>query len=58
MTEHTENIRERYGPYSKKKVKKHPHVKEGRFLKRSYDWLKWKVTNVGDFSFRHPCLEQ
>ena len=46
----------RYGPYPKKKEKKRTHFKEGRFLKRSYDWLKWKITDLGDFSFRHPCL--
>jgi len=47
----------RYGPYPKKKEKKCSHFKEGRFLKKSYDWLKWKITDSGDFSFRRPCLE-
>ncbi len=47
----------RYGPYPKKREKKRPHVKEGRFLKKSYDWLGWKITELGDFSFRRPCIE-
>jgi hypothetical protein len=46
----------RYGPYPKKKEKKRSHFKEERFLKRSHDWLKWKITDLGDFSFRYPCL--
>ena len=46
----------RYGPYSKKREKKRIH-KEGSFLKKSYDWLKWKITELGDFSYRLPCLE-
>ncbi|NWF94090.1 MAG: hypothetical protein HXY46_14410 [Syntrophaceae bacterium] len=47
----------RYGPYSRKKGKKRSHLREEKFLKRSYDWLKWKITESGDFSFRRPCLE-
>lgn len=53
----SESIWERYGPYPKKKEKKRIKVKEGKFLKRTYDWLKWKVDHVGDLSFRRPCLE-
>jgi hypothetical protein len=48
---------ERYGPYPKKKAKKQVHSKEGKLLKRSYDWLKWKVADLGDFSFHRPCLD-
>lgn len=47
----------RYGPHPKKKGRKRPHSKEQGFLK-SYDWLKWKITHLGDFSFRRPCLDQ
>jgi hypothetical protein len=51
------NIHERYGPYAKKKEKKRVRPKEGRFLKRSYEWLKWKVEKIGEFNIHHPCLE-
>jgi hypothetical protein len=57
MTEHTENIRERYGPYPKKKGKKN-RMKEGRLFKRTYEWVKWKMADIGSFSFHRPCLEQ
>ena len=48
---------ERYGPYPKKKAKKRVHPEEGKLLKRSYDWLKWKIADLGDFSYHRPCLE-
>jgi hypothetical protein len=48
---------ERYGPYPKKKAKKQVHLKEGKLLKRSYDWLKWKIADLGDFSYHRPCLD-
>jgi hypothetical protein len=48
---------ERYGVYPKKKGKKKAHLKEGKFLKRSTDWLKWKVADLGDYSFHRPCLD-
>ena len=57
MSGHTENIRERYGPYSKKRERKRPRTKEGRFLKKTYEWLKWKTADIGRFSFHRPCLE-
>jgi len=46
----------RYGPYPKKKEKKH-HFRGAQFLERSYEWLKWKNTYVGDSSFHRPCME-
>jgi hypothetical protein len=58
MTEHTENIRERYGPYPKKKEKKKNRMKEGQLFKRTYEWVKWKMADIGSFSFHRPCLEQ
>lgn len=51
------NPGERYGPYSKKKGKKRVQPKEGGFLRRSSEWIKWKVTISGDSSFYLPCLE-
>jgi hypothetical protein len=53
----SEGIKERYGPYPKKKERKHVRVKEGRFLKKTYDWLKWKIADSGGVSFHHPCLD-
>lgn len=53
----SENIRERYGPYPKKKERKKSRMKEGSFLKKTYEWMKWKIENTGNFSFRRPCLE-
>jgi hypothetical protein len=50
-------IKERYGPYPKKKERKHVRVKEGRFLKKTYDWLKWRIADNGGASFHHPCLD-
>jgi len=54
----SESINERYGPYSKKKEKKPVRFKEGPFLKRTYEWLKWKITSIGGFDYHTPCLEQ
>jgi len=54
----TENIYQRYGPYSKKKEKKKNPTKEGGFFKKTYEWVKWKKTDIGSFSFHRPCLEQ
>jgi hypothetical protein len=51
------SIREQYKPYSRKKEKKGGRFKEGQFLKRTYEWLKWKLVQIGDFSFHKPCLE-
>ena len=48
---------ERYGPYPKKRRKKQVKSQEGRLVKRSYEWLKWKIFDQGGFSFRLPCLE-
>jgi len=54
----SENVRKRYSPYQKKKGKKTVWPKEGQFLKQSFEWLKWKVIQIGDYSFHKPCLEQ
>ncbi|GEM_PF-700801 len=51
------DIRERYGPYPKRKAKSRLPLKEGRFLKRSYEWLKWKIIDLKGISFHLPCLE-
>ena len=53
----SENIHERYGPYPKKKEKKRIRSKEERLLKRSFEWLKWKIDKVGEMTIHHPCLE-
>jgi hypothetical protein len=52
-----ENVKERYSTYPRKKEKKPVRPKEGEFLKRSFEWLKWKVIQIGDYSFHKPCLE-
>jgi len=52
------NIHERYGPYSKKKEKKRNPKEEGGFIKKTYEWMKWKMAGIGSFSFHRPCLEQ
>ena len=52
-----DNLRERYGPYPKKKEKKRIRTKESSFLKRSYDWLKWRPEKIGGMIIYHPCLE-
>jgi len=54
----SESLKERYTSYPKKKEKKRVRSKEGPFLKRSFEWLKWKLIQGGDFSFHKPCLEQ
>jgi hypothetical protein len=51
-------IQDRYGPYPKAKEKKRIRLKEDQFLKRSYEWLKWKMIDLGGFSFHIPCLER
>lgn len=53
----SENIHERYGPYPKKKGKKKIRTNGGPFLKRTFEWLKWKVDRVGGMSIYRPCLE-
>ncbi len=53
------SLKEPYGHYHPKKKGKRPvRMKEEKLLKRSYEWLKWKVVQIGDFSFHKPCLEQ
>jgi hypothetical protein len=52
------SIREPYGPYPKNKEKKRVRFKEGQFFKRTYEWLKWKITNIGGVAYHTPCLEQ
>jgi len=54
----SKDIKERYSTYPKKKEKKLVRPKEERFLKRSFEWLKWQVIQIGDYSFHKPCLEQ
>ncbi len=53
----SENIHERYGPNRKKKGKRRANLKEGRFFKKTYEWLKWRIAEVGSFSFHRPCLD-
>jgi len=53
----SDGIKEGYGPYPKKKTKKRVRVKEERFLKRTYDWLKWKRADNGGVSFYRTCLD-
>jgi hypothetical protein len=53
-----DTIMERYRPYPRKKEKKPVQFKEGIFLKRTYEWLKWKITNIGGFAYHTLCLEQ
>jgi hypothetical protein len=48
----------RYGPYPKKKEKGRVRVKEGGFLEKSFEWLKWTLIQIGDFSFHKPCLQR
>jgi hypothetical protein len=52
------NIRKSYGPYSKNKKKTPIQFKERRFLQRTYEWLKWKITDIGGFAYHTPCLEK
>jgi hypothetical protein len=40
------SIREQYKPYSRKKEKKGGRFKEGQFLKRTYEWLRWKLVQI------------
>jgi len=47
-----------YGPYPKKKERRHVRVREGGFLEKSFEWLKWKLIQIGDFSFYMPYLQQ
>jgi len=54
----SEKVRERYSAYQKKKGRKTVSPKEGQFLKQTFEWLKWKVIQIGDYSFHKPCLEQ
>jgi hypothetical protein len=42
----------------KNQKKKPVRFKEGAFLKRTYDWLKWKITNIGGFAYHTPYLEK
>ena len=51
------NVKERYSTYPKKKGKKPVRPNEEQFLKRSFEWLKWKVIQIGRYSFHKPCLE-
>ena len=53
----SENFTDRYSAYQKKKGEKTVWPKEGQFLKQSFEWLKWKVIQIGDDLFYKPCLE-
>jgi hypothetical protein len=53
----SENMKERYTTYPKKKEKKQARLKEGDFLRGSFEWLKWKLIHTGNLSFHKPCLE-
>lgn len=53
----SESIWERYGPYPKGTGKKRNRMKEGWFLRRTYEWLKWKIIDLNGISFHLPCLE-
>jgi hypothetical protein len=50
-------MKDRYGPYPKKKEKKQISQKERRILQRSYEWLKWEVLERGGIIFHIPCSE-
>ena len=54
----TGDLYQRGGHYPKKKEKKKSRGKERGFLERTYEWVKWKKTEIGSFSFHRPCLEQ
>ena len=53
----SDGFKERYGPYPKKKERKHARVKEAGFLKKTYDWLKRKRSDRGGVSLYRPCLD-
>jgi hypothetical protein len=53
-----ESFKERYASYPKTKERKRVRFKEGRFLQRTYEWLKWKITRVGGFAYHTPYLKQ
>lgn len=52
------DLKARYSTYPKKKEKKQVLRQEGSFRKRSFEWLKWQLIQIKDFSFYKPCLEQ
>lgn len=52
-----DNLRERYEPYPKKKENKRIRTTESSFLKRSYNWLKWRSEKIGGMIIYRPCLE-
>jgi len=54
----SDTVRERYRPYPTKKEKKGIGFEEGQFLKRTYEWLKWKLIQRGDSWFHKPYLEK
>ena len=54
----SDTVVERRRPNTKKKGKKPVRVKEAAFLKKTYEWLRWRITNTGDFTYHTPCLEQ
>lgn len=53
-----DGLRERYSTYPKKKEKKRASWRDEHFLSRSFEWLKWKLIRIGDFSFHKPCLKE
>jgi hypothetical protein len=48
----------RYSIHPEKKKKKRVPLIEDHFLKRSFEWLKWRLIEAGDFNFHKPCLEK
>ena len=52
------NVENRHRVPPKKKEKKQTRLQETRFLKKSCEWLKWRVPDRERFLFWIPCLEQ
>jgi hypothetical protein len=52
-----DSLKERYGPYPKKKERKKIRKDESSFLKKSYNWLKWRSDKIGEITIYHPCLQ-
>jgi hypothetical protein len=50
-------IRDRYGPYRRRREKKEAKTKGKGPFERRYQWLHWKILEEGGFSFRVPCLD-
>ena len=46
-------VKDRYGPYPKKREKRRTRLKERRI--RNNEWLTWKRLDIGGLSFYVPC---